>query len=358
MFFGYPIAAADGNWMHDCLCEVVTAIHASIDAGQQPVRWPNIIPVAHRPRLRSRIGLRDRIAAYILASQALTHDQRTQVLTCLTQQNAIADLVSGTTNCESLADLPAAIRAPSKALFVFAFKLLTDLGVRDAHYAIIYNTIIAKVCPFCALEYFDAPGAPREDLDHYLAVSRYPFAAANLRNLTPMGMKCNERHKHDSDILRDQAGNRRKSFDPYVQRDIRVSLIDSVPFGQADGQTPRWQLEFVPDSVECVTWDNVFDIRTRIERDVLNPLFRNWLGFFAAWFVKRKGLTDLSNERIISSLLEYIEDAEITSLTAREFLRVPVFQMIERHCSNGNDRLLQLMRDLVTLAVPQPPAAA
>ena len=93
------------------------------------------------------------------------------------------------------------------------------------------------MCPFCALEYFDAPGAPREDLDHYLAVSRYPFAAANLRNLTPMGMKCNERHKGDGDILRDEAGNRRQSFDPYVERELQVSVLNSIPFAQADGQT-------------------------------------------------------------------------------------------------------------------------
>jgi hypothetical protein len=357
MFFGYPIAAVAGNWLHDCLCEMVTAIHASIDAGQQPAAWPAIIPAAHRARLRSRTGLRDRLATYSAVAEALTSARRTQVLTCLAQQNAIADLVSGASDCERLTDLPAAIREPSKALFVFAFDLLTDLEVRDAHYAIIYNTIGSKVCPFCALEYFDAPGAPREDLDHYLAVSRYPFAAANLRNLTPMGMKCNERHKHDSDILRDEAGNRRRSFDPYVQREIRVSLIDSVPFGQADGQTPQWRLEFVPDSPECVTWDNVFHIRTRIERDVLNPSFRDWLGFFAAWFVKRKGIADVSNERIIASLRDYIEDSEITGLTARDFLRVPVFRMIEQHCSDGNGRLLQLMRDLVTQGVPQPPAA-
>ena len=280
------------------------------------------------------------------------------MLTCLTQQNAIADLVSGVSDCDCLTDLPVAIREPAKDLFAFAFELLTDLDVRDAHYAAIYNTIGSKVCPFCALEYFDAPGAPREDLDHYLAVSRYPFAAANLRNLTPMGMKCNERHKLDGDMLRDEKRNKRPSFDPYVDREIRISLINSVPFGQADDQTPQWQIEFVPDSPECITWDSVFHIRTRIERDVLNPSFRDWLGVFAAWFVKRKGVDDVSNERIVASVREYAEDAEMTGLTAREFLRAPVFRMIERRCSNGDNRLLQLMRDLVTQAVPQPPAAA
>jgi hypothetical protein len=132
----------------------------------------------------------------------------------MVQQNAIADLVSCASDCECLAELPTTIQAPAKNLFLFGFSLLTDLGVRDLHYSAIYNATSYHLCPFCGLEYFDAPGAPREDLDHYLASSRYAFAAANLRNLSPMGMKCNERYKLAGDILRDATGNRRRSFDP------------------------------------------------------------------------------------------------------------------------------------------------
>ena len=265
--------------------------------------------------------------------------------------------------CEELAaEIDPAL--PGKTLIFCVRDTHADLVVRllkealEKRYGPIYGATKYHVCPFCCSEYFDAPGASREDLDHYLASSRYPFAAANLRNLTPMGMKCNERYKLANDILRDDAGNRRRSFDPYADRQLRVSLANSVPFAQADGQTPDWQIDFVPDSPECATWDSVFLIRTRISRDVLNPSFRNWPGDFAAWFVKRKGIGDVSDERITDSLREYAEDAELTGLTAREFLRAPLFQMVEQHCTNGNGRLLELMRDIVTQAVPQPPAAA
>lgn len=353
MFFGYPTAATNRNWLHDCLVEMVTTIHTRLNAGQQFPAWPAIIPTAHRTLIRSKHGLRGRLNAYAVAAESLNSAQHEQVLTCLSQQNAIADLVSCISNCECLADLPEIIRDPAKELFVFAFGLLTDLGVRDWHYAAVYNSSQYHVCPFCCSEYFDAPGAPRADYDHYLAASLYPFAAANLRNLTPMGMSCNQRYKSANDILRDDSGNRRRSFDPYTDRQLRVSLINSIPFSQADGQTPDWRIDFVPDSPECVTWDNVFQIRTRLFRDVLNPSFRNWLGDFAAWFAKRKGLDDVSDTSIVTALREYAEDAEITGLTAREFLRAPVFRMIEHHCSNGDNRLLQFTRDLVTQAVPQ-----
>lgn len=358
MFFGYPITAIADNWLHECLVEIVTAVHASLDAGQQPTAWPTIIPETHRELLRRRTGLRDRLDTYKNEIHGLTLAQRAQVLSCLNQQNAIADLVSCVSDCESLTDLPEAIREPAKELFVFAFGLLTDLGVRDRHYTAIYNASPPNVCPFCYSEYFDAPGAPREDYDHYLAASRYPFAAANLRNLTPMGMRCNERYKVAEDVLRDNDGNRRCSFDPYADRQLQVSLENSIPFAQADGRTPEWQIDFVPDSPECVTWDSVFQIRNRLSRDVLDSSFPKWLSSFASWFIRRKGVADISDGQLITALREYAEDVETLGLTAREFLRGPVFRMIERHCANGDNRLIQFIRSLVTQATPQPPAAS
>src|SRR5688572_4791744 len=124
MFFGYPLAATAQNWLHECLVQMVIAIHGALDAGQQPPAWPGSIPAAYRARLRRRYGLRNHLAVYAAAAQALTGAQRAQVLTCMNQQNAIADLVSCASNCESVSDLPDAIRKPTTDLFVFAFDLL------------------------------------------------------------------------------------------------------------------------------------------------------------------------------------------------------------------------------------------
>ncbi len=354
MYFGYPIAAVAENWLHECMVEVVTTIHVRLNARQRALAWPLIIPEACRARLNSRTGLRNYLTTYTKAARKLDPAQRAQVLNCLQQQNAIADLVSCASNCDGLSDLPAEIRAPAKDLFVFAFGLLTDLGVRDRHYAIIHEACKHQVCPFCCSEYFDAPGAPREDYDHYLAVSRYPFAAANLRNLTPMGMKCNERYKRDQDVLRDEAGNRRLSFDPYANRQLGVSLMNSIPFGQDDEKTPVWHIDFVPESPECATWDSVFQIRTRLSRDILDQSFSHWLTVFAGWFVRRKGTGDTSDAHLIAAVREHAEDIELAGMKAREFLCGPVFRMIELRCTNGDNRLLQFIRDLITQAVPQP----
>jgi hypothetical protein len=186
--------------------EMVQTIHTNHDGRQVALAWPDIIPAAHRDTLHRRTGLHDRLAQYAAAAGKLSVSERQQVLTCLVQQNRIADLVTCSTDYESLSDLPKAIQAPVAELFGFAFELLTGLGVRDRHYRAIYTAVPYHVCPFCCCEYFDASGAPREDLDHYLSKSFYPFATVNLRNLVPMGIKCNERYKLAQDILRDAAG--------------------------------------------------------------------------------------------------------------------------------------------------------
>src|ERR1035441_2092647 len=119
MYFGYPVAAVAENWLHECLCEMVTAIHTSLDAGDTAPRWPDIIPAVRRSRLRSRTGLRDRLDGYAAAAARLRRAQRARVLTCLTEQNEIANLVRGVTNCDALDDLPQPIRTPVTDLFTF-----------------------------------------------------------------------------------------------------------------------------------------------------------------------------------------------------------------------------------------------
>jgi hypothetical protein len=352
VLFGYPIAATAENWLNECLLEMVQTVHASHDGGQAVPAWPDIIPAAHRGKLSSRKGLRDRLKHYSVAAGMLSKLERQQVLTCLGQQNRIADLVMCSTDCECLIDLPKTIQTPATDLFGFAFELLTSLGVRDRHYHAIYNAASHHVCPFCGCEYFDAPGARREDLDHYLTKSLYPFASANLRNLVPMGMKCNQRYKQTQDILRDAAGARRRAFDPYADRQIKVILDNSVPFGGADGQTPDWQIDFDPNSVECTTWDDVFHVRERIKRDVLDSSFRRWLGDFAAWFKRRMGIAEPKDTEVLDAMRTYAEDMALTGLTAQEFLRAPVFQMLHRYCKAGDQRVLALMKSVVAMATP------
>lgn len=346
MLFGYPIAATHNNWLHECLCDAVRAIHSATDGADAYPGWPGVLPERCRDELETRSGLRDRLRIYDGAVRGLQKVERDLLLEVLEGQNRIADLLDGTYDCLVLDDLPEAVREPVQDLFGFAFKLLSDFGVRDQQYRAIYAAAADHVCPFCGTEYFSAPGSPREDLDHYLTRRRYAFAAVNLRNLVPMGQRCNSRYKLASDLLRRTDGSRRVAFDPYAHHALSISLDGSDPFGGSTEHTPRWEIRFAPDTPAVSTWDEVFAVRERYRSDHLDPDFSKWLRLFARW-VQVATLPTGTDDELISALQRYEECWAESGVQDRAFLKAAVFRMLRSHCEAGDERLKEQLRDLV-----------
>ena len=348
MLYGYPSAAVNDNWLHDSLRGAIQTIHDGLGSKGNIPSWPGLLPAVTRSRLVSRAGLRDRLEKYATVVAQLQPIERSRILRALGEQNAIPSLVSCSSDCEAIDDLAEPVRCPAKQLFDFAFRLLGELRIRDAQYACIYGDSQYHVCPFCGYEYFDAPGAHREDLDHYLTRSKYPFAAVNLRNLVPMGTKCNSRYKQSQDILIADDGVRRRSFDPYgnVPR-ISMSLDESIPFGGSDGQLPEWKIRFDPESEEVNTWLNVFSIRDRYTRDVLNDRFKTWLGEFSGWCRARPPAA-VDSETILKAVSQYADYLNACGLDDRAFLKFAVFRMLHKSCEDGNERLLAIVCDLAS----------
>lgn len=349
MLFGYPISATADNWLHDCLCEILQLIHTCVETGKSLPAWPEFIPDPYRNRLQKRKGLKEKLISYRTTLEKLTTVEQKQIYQALHDQNQILLLLSCQLNCDSISDLPKTIHDPVKELFDFAFKLLTDLEIRDKHYKLIYDAVPSHTCPFCGCENFDAPRVPREALDHYLAASKYPFAASNLRNLVPMGNKCNSRYKLAQDILTKDDGTRRKSFDPYNCTGIRLSLNNSKPFAGTltrTGQVPRWQIEFEPNIEEVLTWDEVFHIRERYEKDVLDPEFKSWLNDFKRWCKSAK-VVPSSDQELLDAIERYATYYEEMGMSDRAFLKAAVFRMLYTHCKKGNQQLIDFITDVV-----------
>ncbi|MBN3873875.1 hypothetical protein [Nostoc sp. JL33] len=343
MLFGYPVSAATANnWLHECLCEILRSIHASLEtATPLPLpAWPDIIPARYRKRLEKRRGLEDRLNIYRITLEKLTTAEQKQILQALHDQNQIELLLSCHLNCEAIGNFPEAIHEPVKKLFEFGFELLTTLEIRDKHYKAIYDET-PHVCPFCGCQPFDALGSRREALDHYLAESKYPFAGSNLRNLVPMCNKCNS-YKLAQDILVKKDGTRRKSFDPYNCTEIRLSLENSQPFAGTitpTGQIPKWQIDFQPNTEEITTWDEVFHIRERYERNELDPKFKSWMDDFKRWCKSAKILPS-SDQELVEAINRYATYYEEMGISDRAFLKASVFRMLHTHCQQGDQRLI------------------
>jgi hypothetical protein len=345
MLFGYPIEATHENWFHECLVEILNTIHANPKV--QP-RWPDIIPPACQDKLKSRTSVHNRLIAYQKSIENLSSIELQQISDALIQQNNISGLLSGTCSCDTLENLPQNIHQSVKELFDTCFKLLTDLGIRDIQYKIIYDSTL-HICPFCGCESFDAPGAPREALDHYLAESIYTFAAINLQNLVPMGHKCNSKYKLAKNVLFAEDGSRRTSFFPYNNgSSVQISLEKSEPFEGISGlyPLPAWNIEFSPIRDEVETWNSVFNIADRYKRDILDADFMSWLREFAAW-CKSNIRNLVSEQELIDALDRYAVYMQEMGFRDRAFLKAAVFRMLHHHCMNGHERLMTLLAGVV-----------
>lgn len=355
MLFGYPIAATSDNWLHECLCQILHSIHSNLASGNTVTEWSKIIPESYRNKLKSRItrhgGLGDKLNGYQTALATLTASEQNRILQAFNDQNNIALLLSCQCDCEAIIDLPSAIHDSVKILFKYAFDILTDMEIRQKQYRIIYESIPSHVCPFCGCEPFEALGigSRHESLDHYLLKDSYPFAGANLRNLIPMGYKCNSQYKHTQNILYKIDGTRRRAVDPYNHQTIvKISLDNSEPFAGNIGKLveplPRWEIDFNSDSEEIATWDEVFHIRERYAR-YLDAEFISWVIAFGKKH-QRKNITN-SDQKLVDAIEEYASDCELDGFGGEAFLKAAVFRMLHTHCKKGNPRLIPFIKDVI-----------
>lgn len=356
MLFGYPIAATSDNWLHDCLVHAIQVIHQKVDAVEALPKWPEIFPTAHRTKVARLRTLPKLFEEYRAALALIPKADRDAVLDAMHAQNKIDDLLRCACDCPNISDLPETLRDPIKKVFDCGFDLLTDFKIRHEQYKHIHSNIGVRVCPFCGLEEFSAPHAPQEDFDHYLPRSIYPFAAANLKNLAPMGHKCNSDYKRAQDILNSDNGNRRRAFNPYQQNQVQISLLNSEVSSLTDGPFVRtWNLEITPLTPEVATWEKIFAVQGRYTTDVLEDRnFWDWIGDFKRWFVGRPVPND--DEILIFEVSSYADVLVSSGFRDKAFMKAAVFKFLHSRLLAGCQRVLALMRDAT--GMPQPLQAA
>jgi hypothetical protein len=329
----YPIAATAENWVHEAVYTKVKRALEALREGEPPPDWSHEM----REELAGIETLENAFKAFCTASQGLGPRQMSKVLLALEEQNNIPAVFDGVTACPRLSTLPKCVREPTKALFEAAFDALKTLRIRDRQYELIFADLPGKCCPFCGIEPFEAPGLAREDLDHYLPRSLYPFAGANLRNLAPMGSKCNRAYKHVADVICDGDGHRRRCFDPYGQEHAEVSLMESRPFEGGDAgpfPLPAWQIDLLGEAQAVETWDQVFDIRRRYEGKV-KAHFREWAEHFAIWCEKEVGLIETQQE-VVAALARYLAAVLQRMHGDGAHLKRAMFEMMHQQCEGGD----------------------
>ena len=356
MLHSLKFPAQARNWLHDCALSLVAGAVSSARPGKRKKSWKNALPAKHRALLSSRSGLKTRYDNCCTAFKTLTPQQLDQIPDIAKCQIGIPQIYSDGSICPQIGALPKNVRDSIVSLFDFAFTLLSEIKigagatmpVRDELYQEVYGKMPGHICPFCGIDRFDAPhpDIPRHHLDHYMAISIYPFLGAHLRNLVPMCARCNSSFKSTADVLHDSDGLRRVCADPYGGPVASISLLNSRLFEGAKGECPDWVIDFEPDHEAFKTWDEIFEVRLRYRESVLNAEFKSWLGQFAAWV--RDGQVIVDSASTVSEALGRF--AKLTDhLTDQGFLKAPMFKLLAAEVIKPTEvsaRMIELVKDL------------
>jgi hypothetical protein len=343
MLFSYSPNSLAENWLNSTIVEVLGAGMQTILAGGQAPAWAEALPIEHKTELRGRSGIRKRVQKLWTKFAALNHNDQLALLEALTQQTSLPNIYFNDAVCRGIDVFEESVRDAAVDLFRFVFEeQLTSIKVggeslRDIHYAAIYAEFPSRICPFCGIGHFRAPGAPRHALDHYMPISKYPFAGGDFRNLPPMCSECNSDFKKNTDILFDPNGQRQRCVDPYDGPRFVISLAQSVPFGGAimSGiSLPQWVIDFRGGPQEqAENWDRIFKVRERYERDVLNAEFRSWLEHFALWYTRGNHGGPIGDD-IADSIPEYLITVIQDGLADKAFLKAEVFRLLCSECAH------------------------
>lgn len=337
MLFSYPIAALGQNWLNGLVVDLMLAGMDAIDSGTEPAVWPDCLPPQRRDVLVQRTGLKSKLADLLERYAQLPTTERPHVRGAVVRQTALPAVFNDDVPCPTMESLPQAIREPVSALASYLFGQLSSIKegegfLRDNQYSAIYADDI-RICPFCGLNHFRAPGAPRHALDHLLPISKYPFAAADLRNLPPACDECNSTYKRAIDVLIREDGRRRRCCDPYLGPTYGITLDGSEFFsGNEIGgyRLPRWNINIVGHELDRAdTWDTVYQIKLRYTRDVLDADFLSWVGHYSRWFVREMG-RDHNAAEVAAEIPRYIGGVVQDGLADRAFLKAEAFRLVDR----------------------------
>lgn len=340
MLFTFPANALSRNWLNQTIIDTLINGMNIVDAGELPEEWQDCLPDDKRDVLGHKPGLRNHLNAFWQAFQNLAIEEKEAVRSAIICQTNLPELFANMIPCPSAEDLPEEVKKNADQLARYLFRQLIEIkdggkNLRDIHFDLIHESGI-RICPFCGLHYFRPPGKRRNELDHIMPISKYPFVGADFRNLAPTCNECNS-YKGQTDILVDEIGARRKCSDPYSHSGpIFTVCLAGSEFGSGNEingtRMPRWEISLLPDIPEATTWDAVYNIKSRYA-STLDADLPAWVSHFASWFVREKGRnTSPGPSDVSAELYRYVCNVVQYGFDDRSFLKVEVFKFLDKSC--------------------------
>ncbi len=342
MFFKYPLTACADNWISSTLLDVLQTAISALQRGDEPPTFQQAVPEGYLPEFSRGDSFTELYDKFVACCRPLTNAEREIVIEAMIDQNNLPAVFSSGVRCSTVKGISENVHEAGKELFKYAFRRLSALrtpgstqAIRSSYHQQVYPSLGNGCCPFCGLELVDAPDEDLADpdWDHYLPVSIYPFAGANLRNLTVMGTSCNRTYKGAMDVLYDENNQRVDCLDPYGDEPVSISLEGSSLLS-AEGGGPSWSISISPAN-KAQNWRRVFNLDARLRANVLDGQYQIWLERLVKHAKKRGGeVTTLQGA--LAAVRSYRDECEDETLIAVSILKKQFLELVERELLDPN----------------------
>lgn len=188
------------------------------------------------------------------------------------------------------------------------FRLAIKKNLRDHFNEFSDLNEDITLCPMCGIgELKKSADKTRDQYDHYLPKTKYPFSSVNFYNLVPCCMECNSLQvKGDKDIVSISNG---RLFFPYEENYEGLMFIPRIINNDVRVENIHWEFEFFHRSgrkQEIESWKAIYDIDLRYKGYVAARV-KKW---YKTYINYSKVSNQLSDDMKKTSYLQFLESRE------------------------------------------------
>lgn len=146
MLYTYSDLALSENWLNATIINILDDGMQRILAGNELIKWPDILPQERKNILRTRHGIKTRIEVFFAEFSKLELEMKQELLKTLRQQSSFPNVFIDDSVCLKIDFFPKKIQTAADELFRFLFEeqlktlFVGGDSLRDYHYKNIFQS--------------------------------------------------------------------------------------------------------------------------------------------------------------------------------------------------------------------------
>lgn len=320
------------NTVHSQLHEYVMAFFLKIESDTNGFRDELFDPeflvvVNHHPNI-----LKKRFESIYTHVSSLSLTDRKFFCQRVIESNQIERICRGEYRPEVFFSNPTGINKTLKDLFLALYNQVLDgknfqelikSCLRDHFDQFCNANKDITLCPICGIgELKKSQDKHRDQYDHYLPKSLYPFSSVNFHNLVLCCIECNSfSAKGNKDTIAVSTG---RIFFPYDNTHKGITLEVTVKEDNSDIEKIDWQLTFTnPDNKdrEIESWKIIYSIEDRYQGHI-KARIKNWYKHYFE-YMKKPGIAHSCIEFRKQCYIDFLEGDENLFLN---FIKKPALE--------------------------------